>query len=110
LEVRLAEAATSLPEGMRVETVYERTELIDHVLETVRENLIEGALLVVAVLFAFLGSWRAGLVVASAIPLSMLFASNLMLQAGIAGSLMSLGAIDFGLIVDSAIVQVENVV
>lgn len=110
LEVRLAEAATSLPGGMRVETVYERTELIDHVLETVRENLIEGALLVVAVLFAFLGSWRAGLVVASAIPLSMLFASNLMLQAGIAGSLMSLGAIDFGLIVDSAIVQVENVV
>ena len=65
-----------------------------------RDNLLEGALLVIAVLFAFLGNLRAGLIVASAIPLSLLFAGNLMLRFGIAGSLMSLGAIDFGLIVD----------
>lgn len=110
LEVRLREAAAALPAGMRVETVYSRTELVDHVLRTVRGNLFEGALLVVAVLFAFLGNLRAGLVVAAVIPVSMLFASNLMLQAGIAGSLMSLGAIDFGLVVDSSIVQVENAV
>ena len=110
LEVRLAEAAESLPAGMEVEPVYERTWLVDEVLSTVRLNLFEGALLVVAVLFAFLGSWRAGLVVALVIPVSMLFASNLMLQLGVAGSLMSLGAIDFGLVVDSSIVQVENAV
>ncbi len=110
LEVRLAEAAESLPEGMTAEPVYLRTELVEHVLETVRTNLFEGALLVIAVLFAFLGNWRAGVVVAAIIPVSMLFASNLMLYAGIAGSLMSLGAIDFGLIVDSSIVQVENAV
>lgn len=110
LELRLAEAARSLPPGVEVETVYERTWLVDQVLDTVRENLFEGALLVVAVLFAFLGNWRAGLVVALVIPLSMLFAANLMLQVGIAGSLMSLGAIDFGLVVDSSIVQVENAV
>jgi cobalt-zinc-cadmium resistance protein CzcA len=108
LELRLAEAASALPEGIEVEPVYERTWLVDRVLETVGENLIEGALLVIAVLFAFLGNWRAGLVVALVIPVSMLFASNLMLQLGIAGSLMSLGAIDFGLVVDSSVVQVEN--
>jgi heavy metal efflux system protein len=110
LEVRLLEAAESLPEGMTVQAVYQRTELVEHVLHTVRTNLFEGALLVIAVLFAFLGNWRAGVVVAAVIPVSMLFASNLMLQMGIAGSLMSLGAIDFGLIVDSSIVQVENAV
>lgn len=110
LEVRLALAAKSLPEGMHAEVLYERTDLVDHVLETVRTNLFEGALLVIAVLLAFLGNWRAGVVVASVIPVSMLFAANLMLYAGIAGSLMSLGAIDFGLIVDSSIVQVENAV
>jgi heavy metal efflux system protein len=110
LDLRLAEAATSLPPGMEVETVYERTWLVDQVLDTVRANLLEGALLVVAVLFGFLGNWRAGLVVALVIPVSMLFASNLMVQLGIAGSLMSLGAIDFGLVVDSSIVQVENAV
>ena len=108
LEVRLAEAAESLPEGMSAEVVYRRTELVDHVLETVQENLLVGALLVIGVLFLFLGNWRAGLVVASVIPLSLLFASNWMLGLGIAGSLMSLGALDFGLIVDSSIVQVEN--
>jgi len=110
LELRLAEASAALPPGITAEPVYERTWLVEQVLETVRDNLLEGALLVIAVLLAFLGSWRAGLVVAAVIPLSMLFASSLMLQLGIAGSLMSLGAIDFGLVVDSSIVQVENAV
>ena len=108
LELRLAEAAESLPSGITAEVVYRRTELVDHVLETVRENLMVGALLVVSILFLFLGNWRAGLVVASVIPLSLLFAANWMLGLGITGSLMSLGALDFGLIVDSSIVQVEN--
>ena len=110
LALRLAEVARTLPASIRVEPVYERTALVDHVLHTVRTNLIEGAVLVVAVLFAFLGSLRAGLIVASAIPLSMLFAFDLMTRAGIAGSLMSLGAIDFGLVVDSSVIVVENTV
>ena len=110
LSARLVEVQRSLPPGIRVEPVYERTELVDHVLRTVRTNLFEGALLVVAVLFIFLGNLRAGLVVAAAIPLSMLFAFDLMARAGIAGSLMSLGAIDFGLIVDSSVILVENAV
>ena len=110
LEVRLAEAAEALPPGMGVQTLYARTDVVDEVLGTVRRNLLEGAALVIAVLFVFLGNWRAGMVVALVIPLSMLFASNVMLQLGIAGSLMSLGAIDFGLVVDSAIVQMENAV
>ncbi|MDC0745832.1 efflux RND transporter permease subunit [Polyangium mundeleinium] len=108
LKVRLDEIKKSLPPGIEVATVYDRTELVDHVLRTVRTNLLEGAILVIAVLFVFLGNLRAGLVVASAIPLSMLFASNLMLRFGIAGSLMSLGAIDFGLVVDSSVIMVEN--
>ncbi|MEP0847070.1 MAG: efflux RND transporter permease subunit [Phycisphaerae bacterium] len=109
LKRRLDELRPSLPPDVRVELVYDRTELVRHVLDSVRRNLFEGALLVVAVLFVFLGSLRAGLMVALAIPLSMLFAFNGMLQAGIAGSLMSLGAIDFGLVVDSAVIQIENV-
>lgn len=108
LAARLAELAPSLPEGIEVTPVYERTELVDHVLATVEKSLFEGALLVVAVLFLFLGNLRAGLIVAAAIPLSMLFASNAMLRFGIAGTLMSLGAIDFGLIVDSSVIMVEN--
>jgi cobalt-zinc-cadmium resistance protein CzcA len=110
LRARLDEIRPILPEGVVVDTVYERTDLIDHVLHTVKENLLEGALLVIAVLFAFLGNLRAGLIVASAIPLSMLFAVNGMLRFGIAGSLMSLGAIDFGLIVDSSVILIENTV
>jgi len=110
LSARLVEVRKSLPPGITVEPVYERTDLVDHVLRTVRTNLFEGALLVVAVLFVFLGNFRAGLVVASAIPLSMLFAFDLMTRAGIAGSLMSLGAIDFGLVVDSSVIMVENAV
>jgi cobalt-zinc-cadmium resistance protein CzcA len=110
LRVRLDEVKKTLPAGIRIEPVYDRTALIDRVLATVRLNLFEGALLVVAVLLVFLGDLRAGLIVAAAIPLSMLFASSLMLRAGIAGSLMSLGAIDFGLIVDSSVIQVENAI
>ncbi len=110
LAERLQDLASRMPEGVTVEPVYERTELVDLVLRTVRTNLLEGALLVIAVLFAFLGDLRAGLVVAAAIPLSMLFAFNGMLCFGIAGTLMSLGAIDFGLIVDSSVILVENAV
>ena len=105
---RMAQIEPTLPDDVEVTTVYDRTELVDHVIATVAENLVSGALLVVAVLFTFLGNLRAGLIVASAIPLSMLVAANGMLQAGIAGSLMSLGAIDFGLIVDSSVIQIEN--
>lgn len=108
LEARLAEVAKSLPEGVTLTPVYSRSHLVDAVLATVRTNLFEGALLVVAVLFVFLGNLRAGLIVAAAIPLSLLFAGSAMLQFGIAGSLMSLGAIDFGLVVDSSVVMVEN--
>ncbi len=108
LKKQMAEIVTGLPTGIEVKPVYDRTALVDQVIGTVKENLFEGALLVVAVLFIFLGNLRAGLIVASAIPLSMVFAFNGMLQAGIAGSLMSLGAIDFGLIVDSSVIMVEN--
>ena len=108
LAERLAELAPTLPAGVKVEAVYTRTSLVERVLATVRTNLLEGALLVVAVLFAFLGDLRAGLIVALAIPLSMLCAFDLMLRFGIAGSLMSLGAIDFGLVVDSSVIMVEN--
>jgi cobalt-zinc-cadmium resistance protein CzcA len=108
LEARLREVVPSLPEGVHVETVYERTQLVDRVLATVKKNLLEAAILVVALLFAFLGNVRAGLIVAAAIPLSLLFAFNLMTRVGIAGSLMSLGAIDFGLVVDSSVIMVEN--
>ncbi|MCH7871492.1 MAG: CusA/CzcA family heavy metal efflux RND transporter [Planctomycetes bacterium] len=108
LKQRMEEIKKTLPPGVDVTTVYDRTELVDHVLQTVRTNLFEGALLVIVVLFLFLGNFRAGLIVALAIPLSMLFAGSLMLRAGIAGSLMSLGAIDFGLIVDSSVIMIEN--
>jgi cobalt-zinc-cadmium resistance protein CzcA len=108
LKAKLASVAKFLPPDVRVEVLYDRTELVDRVIRTVEHNLVAGALLVIAVLFAFLGNLRAGLVVAVAIPLSMLFAGELMLQAGIAASLLSLGAVDFGLVVDGAVVMVEN--
>ncbi|TXD33752.1 efflux RND transporter permease subunit [Lujinxingia vulgaris] len=108
LETRLSEVQADLPEDIELRVVYQRTELIDNVLDTVRNNLLEGALLVIAILFMLMGNLRAGLIVALAIPLSMLFAFNLMLKFGVAGSLMSLGAIDFGLIVDSSVIMVEN--
>ncbi len=108
LAEQLIEASQGLPDGIEVIPVYERTDLVDEVLSTVEHNLFYGALLVVAILFMFLGNLRAGLIVASAIPLSMLFAFDLMSRVGIAGSLMSLGAIDFGLAIDNAVIQVEN--
>ncbi|WP_149111431.1 efflux RND transporter permease subunit [Limnoglobus roseus] len=109
LQAKLADAKTRLPPDVTVTPVYERTDLVDHVIATVRANLFEGGLLVVAVLFALLGNLRAGLIVAAAIPLSMLFAFAGMLRFGIAASLLSLGALDFGLVVDSSLVMVENV-
>ncbi len=108
LEARLEQVRRSLPDGAQLTEVYSRTDLVNSVLSTVQNNLLEGALLVVAVLFVFLGNLRAGLIVALAIPLSMLFAFNAMLRFGVAGSLMSLGAIDFGLVVDSSVIMVEN--
>jgi cobalt-zinc-cadmium resistance protein CzcA len=108
LKAKLAEVQKFLPPDVQLEVLYDRTELVDNVIHTVQENLLAGALLVIAILFAFLGNLRAGLIVAAAIPLSMLFAANFMLQAGITASLLSLGAVDFGLIVDGAVVIVEN--
>ena len=108
LKARLAEVRKMLPDDIQLEVLYDRTELVDNVIRTVEHNLLAGALLVIAVLFAFLGNLRAGLVVAAAIPLSMLFAGSLMLQAGISASLLSLGAMDFGLLVDGSVVMVEN--
>lgn len=110
LALRLEKIQKSLPVGIEAVPVYERTTVVDRVLRTVRINLLEGAVLVVAVLFIFLGNLRAGLLVAAAIPFSMLFAFDLMTRAGITGSLMSLGAIDFGLVVDSSVILVENTV
>jgi cobalt-zinc-cadmium resistance protein CzcA len=110
LKRRLDEIKTRLPPNFKVEAVYDRTELVGHVIDTVRNNLLEGGLLVVAILFAFLGNLRAAAIVALAIPLALLFAFCGMLRFGIAASLLSLGAIDFGLVVDSSVVMVENCV
>ncbi len=110
LKEKLEHIKETLPAGVTIETVYDRTELIDHVIHTVQKNLFEGGLLVIAVLFIFLGNLRAGLIVALAIPLSMLCAFSGMLKFGIAASLLSLGAIDFGLVVDSSVVMIENCV
>src|ERR1035437_111153 len=110
LKQKLAEVQTTLPKDIIVQVLYDRTELVDNVIRTVEENLLLGALLVIVVLFAFLGNLRAGLIMAAAIPLSMLFAVDLMLRAGIAASLLSLGAIDFGLLVNGAVVMVENTI
>ncbi len=110
LKEKMHEIASALPPGVEVLTVYDRTELVDHVIQTVERNLLEGGLLVIAVLFVFLGNLRAGLIVALAIPLSMLFAFSGMLRFGVVASLLSLGAIDFGLVVDSSVVMVENCV
>lgn len=107
---KLAEVEPTLPAGVKLTTVYDRTELVDQVIATVRNNLCEGALLVVLILYVFLGNLRAGLIAAMAIPLSMLFAFCGMYLSGIAGTLLSLGAIDFGIVVDSSVVVIENVV
>ena len=110
LKKRLEEIRSTLPADVDIEVVYDRTELVDFVIDTVRRNLFEGGLLVIAILFAFLGNLRAATIVAVAIPLSMLCAFSGMLQFGIAASLLSLGAIDFGMVVDSSVVMVENCV
>ncbi len=108
LKTALIEAQKALPPDVKVDVVYDRTQLVDKVIRTVEHNLLVGALLVIAILFAFLGNLRAGLIVAAAIPLSMMFAGSLMMQTGIVASLLSLGALDFGLIVDSSVIIVEN--
>jgi heavy metal efflux system protein len=110
LKNQLDVVKATLPPGVNVQPVYDRTELVNYVIDTVRGNLFEGGLLVVCILFLFLGNLRAACIVALAIPLSMLFAFSGMLQFGIAASLLSLGAIDFGMVVDSSVVMVENCV
>ena len=107
---RIDQIQKSLPEGVVIEPFIDRTNLVERVEGTIAHNLIAGGLIVIFVLVLFLGNWRAGLVVASVIPLSMLFAFALMKAFGVDGNLMSLGAIDFGMIVDSAVIIVEAVV
>ncbi|MCM1504873.1 MAG: CusA/CzcA family heavy metal efflux RND transporter [Muribaculum sp.] len=106
---RIAEIQSTLPEGIVIEPFIDRTQLVDRVTDTIARNLLEGGLIVVFILVLFLGNLRAGLVVASVIPLSMLFAFGMMRAFGVSGNLMSLGAIDFGLIVDGAVIIVEAV-
>jgi cobalt-zinc-cadmium resistance protein CzcA len=108
MKERLQSLESSLPANVQLKTVYDRTELVNFVIDTVRKNLFDGGLLVVAVLFAFLGNIRAAFIVALVIPLSMLFAFTGMYKFGIAASLLSLGALDFGLVVDSSVVMIEN--
>ena len=107
---RVEQVKKSLPKGVELIPFYDRTELVDRTIWTVAKNLIEGALLVVVVLILLLGNWRGSLLVATIIPLSMLFAAILMRVFNVSGNLMSLGALDFGLIVDGAVVMVENAV
>ncbi|MEO6812038.1 MAG: CusA/CzcA family heavy metal efflux RND transporter [Isosphaeraceae bacterium] len=107
---KVKELQSTLPEGVVIDPYYDRSTLIERAIATVARNLAEGGALVIIVLLVLLGNLKAGLIVALAIPLSMLFAGNLMLYYGVAGSLMSLGAIDFGLIVDSAVIVIENCV
>lgn len=98
----------SLPKGVVIETVYDRTHLVDRAIKTVQKNLIEGAILVIVILFLFLGNFRAALITACVIPLSMLFTLTGMAEQKISANLMSLGALDFGIIIDGAVVIVEN--
>ena len=105
VKAEIAELQKSLPPGVTIEPLYDRTHLINLTLSTVLHNLVAGGLLVIVVLLAMLGNLRGGLIVALAIPLSMLFAANIMLATGLSASLMSLGAIDFGLIVDSSVIM-----
>ena len=110
VKVRIAEIQSKLPEGVELQIEYDRSILIGRTITTVEKNLVEGAVLVVVVLLLLLGNWRAALIVACAIPLSFLFALTGMRYFGISGNLMSLGAVDFGLIIDGAVVIVENIV
>jgi cobalt-zinc-cadmium resistance protein CzcA len=107
---RIAQVERTLPQGVTIDTYYDRTELVRRTIHTVGKNLLEGGLLVIVILLLLLGNLRGGLIVASAIPLSMLAAFIAMRQLGISGNLMSLGAIDFGLIVDGSVVMIENIV
>ena len=109
IKERMARIQKSLPEGVRVESFIDRAKLIDKAIKTVRNNLLEGGLIVVFVLVLLLGSFRAGLIVASVIPLSMLFTFGMMHTFGVSANLMSLGAIDFGLLVDGSVIVVEGV-
>lgn len=110
VKARLNEIQTKLPDGVEIQIQYDRSQLIDRTIRTVKTNLFEGAILVVVILLLLLGNWRAALIVALAIPLSFLFALIGMARFGISGNLMSLGAVDFGLIIDGAVVIVENIV
>jgi cobalt-zinc-cadmium resistance protein CzcA len=105
---RLAEVQRSLPEGVSATAVYDRTTLVDRTIHTVTKNLVEGALLVIVVLFVLLGNFRAALITAAVIPIAMLMTVMGMLRGGVSGNLMSLGALDFGLVVDGAVIIVEN--
>lgn len=107
---KMSQIEKSLPEGVAIEAFSDRTKLIDKAISTVEKNLIEGALIVIFILVLLLGNWRAGLVVASVIPLALLFAVTMMHLFGVSGNLMSLGAIDFGLIVDGAVIIVEAII
>ena len=106
---KMAEITKQLPEGVEVEAFLDRTKMVNNALSTVETNLMEGATIVLFVLILFLGQWRAGIIVASVIPLAMLIAVGLMNLWGVSGNLMSLGALDFGLIVDGAVIVVEGV-
>ena len=110
VKAEIAEIQKALPKGVTIEPLYDRNLLINNTLDTVMHNLLEGGTLVILVLLLMLGDVRGGLIVALAIPLSMLFAANVMLATGVSASLMSLGAIDFGLIVDSSVIMIENCV
>ena len=107
LRLKVDEVNARLPDGVRIRPIYERTELINHTVSTVVENLLVGAALVIAILLIFLRNWRASLIVAAVIPLALLFAFILMDARGVSANLISLGAVDFGIIVDSAVVLVE---
>lgn len=108
LDAKVQEIRQSLPDGVVIETVYNRSLLVDKAIQTVAKNLIEGAILVIVILFAFLGNFRAALITACIIPLSMLFTLAGMAEQKISANLMSLGALDFGIIIDGAVVIVEN--
>ncbi|WP_308445853.1 CusA/CzcA family heavy metal efflux RND transporter [Chitiniphilus purpureus] len=105
---KMAEINKTLPAGVEAKTIYDRTELVDRAIATVKKNLLEGAILVIAILFLFLGNIRAALITALVIPLSMLFTLTGMYTNRVSANLMSLGALDFGIIVDGAVVIVEN--
>jgi cobalt-zinc-cadmium resistance protein CzcA len=108
IAAKLVEVNRSLPEGVKANAVYDRTTLVDSTIETVKKNLFEGATLVIVILFLLLGNFRAALLTACVIPLSMLLTITGMVSAKISGNLMSLGALDFGIIVDGAVIIVEN--